>query len=327
MTAVARFHHHHFTNPFSSFPSRARIIRRLSHSSVNRDEIARFNQQAQDWWQPDGSGALLLRMNSCRIAFIQRCIHRHQWKPEKERNESPGVKNGVHLPLDGQRILDVGCGAGLLCEPLARLGAQVVGIDAASESIRFAKTRQQAFSSGFDDHRPVSSISLVSSIEYVKASIETLEMKNNTKAHGFGRGLTSFDLVTAMEVIEHVEQPRRFLAHLTRRIRHGGLLIVSTLDRSLASYLLAIIMAERLLGLVPKNTHDWRRFIQPEELCDALLHLDVDDETSNEHPPDYRMEIMEVSGMVPDMCTGGFRLDASRTDVNYLLAARRVDVR
>lgn len=195
-------------------------------ATIRPDEAARFGALAADWWDPQGASAMLHRLNPVRLAFLREAVDRHfAGDPLSPR------------PLSGRRALDVGCGAGLLCEPLARLGAEVTGVDAAAENI--AAARAHAAGSGLD-------------VDYRAGEIGAL-------------GLADFDLVTSLEVIEHVADRGAFIAALARALAPGGLMVLSTPNRTPASRLLLVECAERL-GAIPRGTHDWDDFVTPEEL-------------------------------------------------------------
>jgi 2-polyprenyl-6-hydroxyphenyl methylase/3-demethylubiquinone-9 3-methyltransferase len=194
-------------------------------TSIVPGEAAHFGALAEDWWDPDGSSAMLHKLNPVRLAYIRDMIDQH-WQIDEQ-----GFR-----PLEGKTALDVGCGAGLLAEPLARLGAAVTAIDAASEVIAVA--RSHAAGQGLD-------------IDYRHSAVEDVD----------GR----FDLVTAMEVIEHVADPWAFLYSLSQRLAPGGLLILSTPNRTARSRLLMITIAEGF-GQIPKGTHDHGQFITPDEM-------------------------------------------------------------
>ncbi len=198
--------------------------------TVDPKEAAHFGAMAAQWWDPAGSSAMLHRLNPPRLAYLRGRIDAH-W----------GGDGQDFTPLAGRRALDVGCGAGLLAEPLARLGAAVTGIDAAAEVIEAA--RAHAAASGL-------------SIDYRVGGVEQL-------------GDERFDLVTSLEVIEHVADPRAFVAGLAGALAEGGLLVLSTPNRTPLSRLAMIGIAEGT-GRIPRGTHDWSKFLTPSELT-ALL--------------------------------------------------------
>jgi 2-polyprenyl-6-hydroxyphenyl methylase/3-demethylubiquinone-9 3-methyltransferase len=201
-----------------------------ARTTIRPDEAAHFGKLAADWWDPKGSSAMLHRLNPVRLTFIRAAIDAH-WHGDPRAMK----------PLSGKRALDVGCGAGLLCEPLARLGAVVSGLDAAEENIAVAK-----------DH--ADSAGLV--VDYTCGEIAQLN-------------LGQFDLVSAMEVIEHVADKRAFIGALISALKPGGLLIISTPNRTIKSRVLLVEGAERL-GAIPRGTHHWDQFITPDELRDLL---------------------------------------------------------
>lgn len=208
-------------------------------TSVVPDEVRQFASHAGDWWDPHGSEAMLHKLNPVRLCYIRDQIDQH-WALDETSLR----------PLEGRTALDVGCGAGLLAEPLARLGAKITAIDAAPELIEAA--RGHAAGQGLR-------------IGYRAAAVEQIEGQ--------------FDLITAMEVIEHVADPASFLAAIAARLAPDGLLILSTPNKTALSKLLMVGAAEAI-GAVPKGTHDFDKFIAPERmkqlLCDADLKcLDV----------------------------------------------------
>ena len=198
-------------------------------TTINPAEAAHFGKLAADWWDPTGSSAMLHKLNPVRLRFIRAAIDAH-W---------PG-QEGSFRPLSGRMALDVGCGAGLLCEPLARLGADVTGVDAAPENV--AAAQHHADAGGL-------------AIAYRCADVAAMD------------GV--FDLVTSMEVIEHVTDPAAFISALADRLAPGGLMILSTPNRTAKSKLAMITLAEGL-GAIPKGTHDWDKFLTPEELTPLL---------------------------------------------------------
>lgn len=203
----------------------------IAGTTIRPDEAAHFGALARDWWDPKGSSAMLHRLNPVRLRFVREAMDVH-WA---------GDVQSVR-PLAGKSALDVGCGAGLLCEPLARLGADVTGVDAAPENIQAAALHAQG--SGLD-------------IRYIAGEIGAQD-------------LGQFDLVTSMEVIEHVADKAAFLGELTKRLQPGGLMILSTPNRTAASRLLLVEGAERI-GMIPRGTHHWEDFITPDELRELLL--------------------------------------------------------
>jgi 2-polyprenyl-6-hydroxyphenyl methylase/3-demethylubiquinone-9 3-methyltransferase len=212
----------------------------MSETSIVPEEVRQFASHAGDWWDPDGSEAMLHKLNPVRLKYIRDQVDQH-WSLDETSLK----------PLEGKTALDVGCGAGLLAEPLARLGAKVTAVDAAPELIEAA--RAHATGQGLE-------------IDYRTAAVEQIEGQ--------------FDLITAMEVIEHVADPGAFLQALAARLPPDGLLILSTPNKTALSRLLMVGAAEAV-GAVPKGTHDFNKFIAPERmkqlLCDASLRcLDVE---------------------------------------------------
>jgi len=238
----------------------------MNVATINPHEAAHFGALAADWWDPHGSSAMLHRLNPVRLSYIRAQIDAHWHGDARERQ-----------PLTGKRALDVGCGAGLLAEPLARLGAAVTGADAAPENI--AAARSHAAGQGL-------------AISYHAGELAALPP-------------ATFDLVTSMEVVEHVADPSAFVAELAARLAPGGLMILSTPNRTALSKLLLVEAAERV-GAVPRGTHDWDRFLKPEELTDLLEGAGL--------------EAIDRTGLSPSPARG-FKLGGSEA-LNYLIAAR-----
>ena len=199
-------------------------------ATIRPGEAAHFGKLAAEWWDPKGSSAMLHRLNPVRLGFVRSGVDTH-W----------GGDPLALKPLTAKRALDVGCGAGLLCEPLARLGAAVSGVDAAPENI--AAARAHAAGAGL-------------AIDYRAGELAALDL---------GR----FDLVTCMEVLEHVADKPVFVAALAASLAPGGLLILSTPNRTLQSRLLLVGAAE-MVGAIPKGTHHWDDFVTPDELRELL---------------------------------------------------------
>ena len=198
-------------------------------NTINPAEIARFGAMAAEWWDPEGTFKPLHMLNPCRLDYIVAQI-----AAEFDRDLK------VPLPFAGLRLLDIGCGGGLLSEPMARLGADVLGADAAPRNIPVAALHAEQ--SG-----------LV--IDYRLTTAEALAAAGE-----------QFDVVLNMEVVEHVADPQGFLSACQRLLKPGGLMICSTLNRTAKSFALAIIGAEWVMRWLPKGTHDWQRFITPDEL-------------------------------------------------------------
>ena len=212
----------------------------MPETSIVPEEVRQFASHAGDWWDPDGAQAMLHKLNPVRLKYIRDEVDQH-WALDETSLK----------PLEGRSALDVGCGAGLLAEPLARLGAKVTAVDAAAELIEAA--RAHAAGQGLE-------------IDYRAAVVEQIEGQ--------------FDLVTSMEVIEHVADPGVFLKALAARLAPDGLLILSTPNKTALSKLLMVGAAE-VFGAVPKGTHDFEKFIAPDRmkqlLADAGLKcLDVE---------------------------------------------------
>lgn len=238
-----------------------------SVTTIDPDEAAHFGKLARDWWDPKGSSAMLHRLNPPRLGYIRRQVDAH-W----------GGDPTSFAPLTGKRAVDIGCGAGLLCEPLARLGAAVTGIDAAAENIGVARTH--AAQSGL-------------AIDYRAGSVELLAGER-------------FDLVTSMEVIEHVTDPAALVAGLAGALADDGLMILSTPNRTAMSRLAMITVGEGS-GMIPKGTHDWSKFLTPEELT-VLVE-------------DAGLKVIDISGL--SFSPGqGFAV-SDDTKLNYFLTAVR----
>lgn len=209
----------------------------IASKTINAQEIENFTRIADQWWDPKGKFAPLHKFNPIRLEYILTMIY-----SVFERNKT------ALKPLEGLRVLDIGCGGGLLCEPLARLGAEVVGIDAAVKNIEVAKI-----------HAKKTNLT----IDYRAISLESLVEEHE-----------KFDIVLNMEVIEHVENPKDFILSTMQSVRHDGLLFIATLNRTFKSLLLAIIGAEYVLQWLPKGTHNIKKFIKPLELKQYFLHSD-----------------------------------------------------
>jgi len=238
---------------------------------LDEQEVARFAKLAGQWWDADGPFKPLHRINPVRLTYIRDQLCRKFGRDKK-----------AAASLKGLKVLDIGCGGGLVCEPLARLGAEVTGIDPAPENIAAAKAHAEG--ARLD-------------ITYRTAAAEELAASG-----------ARFDAVLLLEVIEHVPGVPLFLKTVAPLVKPGGLIVVSTLNRTLKAYALAIIGAELILRWLPLGTHNWDRFVTPDELRSALRGADLT-------PTD-------VTGMVYNPLTDEWRL-ARDTDVNYFATAVR----
>lgn len=241
-----------------------------TNSLADAAEIARFDALAAQWWNPEGPMKPLHRLNPTRLAFIRAEFERHF------RRDGRAIR-----AFDGLDLIDIGCGAGLLAEPLVRMGFAVTGIDLAAQNIAVA--RRHAEAAGLP-------------ISYKAIAIEDLP------------DAPTFDAITLLEVVEHVPDWRGLVREAAMRLKPGGMLIASTLNRTLKAYALAIIGAEYVLGWLPKGTHDWEKFVTPDELDTALAAAGLT-------PLGRR-------GIVLDPLAGAWRLSRD-CDVNYLASATK----
>ena len=204
-----------------------------SQTTVDPAEIAKFEAMASEWWDPNGKFKPLHMLNPCRLDYI---IDQVSAEFTRDPREPKAFK--------GLRILDIGCGGGLLCEPMARLGAEVVGVDAAARNIPVAEAH--ARQSGLE-------------IDYRFTTAEEMAAKGE-----------QFDVVLNMEVVEHVADPQAYLTACQQLLKPGGIMICSTINRNPKSYMMAIIGAEHVMRWLPKGTHEWSKFITPDELFDFI---------------------------------------------------------
>ena len=241
-------------------------------TTIDSAEVERFSALASEWWNPTGKFRPLHKFNPVRLAYIRdRVAARFGRNPHGAR------------PFEGLRFLDIGCGGGLLCEPMARLGADVVGADASATNIEVARLHASETGLGID---------------YRASTAEELAADGER-----------FDVVLNMEVVEHVADRPAFLGHLARPVRPGGgLVVLSTLNRTPRAYLLAKLGAEYLLRWLPVGTHDWRLFVTPAELGAELRGVGL--------------RVSDIAGMTFDPLRRRFRLSRD-VAVNYLIAAVR----
>jgi 2-polyprenyl-6-hydroxyphenyl methylase/3-demethylubiquinone-9 3-methyltransferase len=238
------------------------------NTTVDAAEVERFSRMADQWWDPAGKFAPLHRLNPVRIGYIRDCAAAH-WQRDPYSA----------APLRGLRLLDVGCGGGLLSEPMARLGADVTGIDAAGPNIGIA-----------DLHARGQGLS----VHYRRGTAEDLAASS-----------ARFDIVLALEIVEHVADVDLFLGSCGRLVKPGGLLFLSTLNRTAKAWALAIAGAEYLLGWLPRGTHDWRKFLRPSEVAHGLRRSGVD--------------VQDIVGVVYSPLSRAWSLHHRDLDVNYML--------
>lgn len=241
-------------------------------ATYDPDEVGRFGRMASEWWDPNGKFRPLHRLGPARLQFIRDELIRHFGLATSGRIDA----------LAGLRVLDIGCGGGLIAEPLARLGARVTGIEPASESV--AAARLHAEGQGL-------------SIDYRAGRAEDLIAAGET-----------FDAVLCLEVVEHVPDPGAFIAMIAKLVEPGGLMILSTLNRTIKSYALAIVATEYVLGWLPVGTHQWERFITPDELGRFVTAAGL--------------EAPRFEGMAYQPFSDTWRL-AGDVDVNYMASAAR----
>jgi 2-polyprenyl-6-hydroxyphenyl methylase/3-demethylubiquinone-9 3-methyltransferase len=239
-------------------------------TSIDTAEIEKFSRIAADWWNPSGPFRPLHRLNPARLSYIRQQAIRHF-----------GRDGDMAVPLTGLTALDIGCGGGLVAEPIARMGGEVTAVDVDANAIAAARTHA--------GERELH-------IDYRVGAAEDLVAEG-------GR----FDIVLALEIVEHVADRDAFLAMLGSLVAHGGLCILSTLNRTLPSLALGIGAAEYLLRWVEPGTHDWRKFVKPSELASGLRHAGF--------------ELVDLTGLAFDPLKGAFRLAAGNVAINYFATA------
>jgi 2-polyprenyl-6-hydroxyphenyl methylase/3-demethylubiquinone-9 3-methyltransferase len=240
--------------------------------TVDAKEIEIFAKDSSRWWDEDGPFRPLHRLNPVRLSYIKDRIC-----------DAYGCDDKSLKPYKGLSILDIGCGGGLVCEPMARLGADVTGIDADRNAIAVAAAHAAQSGLGID-YRAVSTDGLIASDR-------------------------KYDVVLALEIVEHVADVERFVGHCMALCKPGGIVVFSTLNRTPKSFLLGKIAAEYILGWVPKGTHDWKKFLKPSELAGAIRRASG--------------EVLNIEGMVFDPLKGDFKRSTRDVDVNYFIAAKK----
>ena len=256
-------------------------------STVDAEDVARFSRIAEEWWDENGKFKPLHRLGPVRVRYIRDRVTAHFSR------DADALK-----ALDGLSLLDIGCGGGLLCEPMTRMGATVTGIDASDKNIAVAKLHAEKMGL---------------SIDYRYATAEELVARNqllvSDKATSNQQPATSYDIVLALEIVEHVADVPLFLSSCAALVKPGGLLIMSTLNRTAKSFAMAIVGAEYVLRWLPRGTHNWKQFLKPSELCGGIRKTG--------------MGIDHMSGMVFSPFANEWRLHDTDLDVNYLVCAAK----
>lgn len=240
--------------------------------SIDDAEVAKFTAMAAEWWDPTGKFKPLHKFNPVRLGFIRNTVSEHF-----------GLDEAARKPFEGLRFLDIGCGGGLVSEPMARLGASVTGVDASEANIKTALTH--AAQSGVE-------------VDYRAGTAEEL----------LAAGEGPFDVVLNLEVVEHVADPAAFLRDTASLVAPGGIMVVATLNRTPKAFALAIVGAEYVLGWLPRGTHEWNKFLRPREVVDALSHAG--------------MIVRAPQGVSYNPLMDAWRLSGD-TDVNYMVVSTR----
>ena len=236
----------------------------MKNNTINKKEIEKFSSIAEEWWDPTGKFKPLHKFNPIRISYIKNNIIRSLKLNNNEK------------PLKKVKILDIGCGGGLLTEPMKKLGADVVGIDASEKNIKIAKLHSKK--NNLD-------------IKYLCVSPENFITKDK------------FDVILNMEIVEHVEDIDFFLKSSSKLLKEGGIMFVATLNKTLKSYLFAIVGAEYILKWLPIGTHEWEKFVKPEDLIDILKK--------------YNLKLDCLDGMKLNILTDQWKISADKS-VNYI---------
>jgi len=236
----------------------------MKNNTINKKEIEKFSKIASEWWNPQGKFKPLHKFNPVRIKYIKENSIKHF-----------NIKS-KNMPLKKLKILDIGCGGGLLSEPMSRLGAKVTGIDASQQNINVAKTH---------------SLEKKLKIKYICSSPEKLKVKDK------------FDIILNMEIVEHVDDVNFFIKNCSKFLKRNGIMYIATLNKTLKSYIFAIVGAEYILGWLPIGTHDWQKFIKPSELIG--------------YAEQNSMKIKKIDGVVFNPLNNTWNIDDDKS-VNYI---------
>ena len=236
----------------------------MKNSTINKKEIEKFSKMAEEWWDPNGKFKPLHKFNPIRISYIKDNIIKTLKLEDKQK------------PLKKIKILDIGCGGGLLSEPMARLGAEVTGIDASDQNVKIAKL-----------HSKKNNLN----IKYYCLSPENFKTK------------TKFDVILNMEIIEHVEDTDFFLESCSKLLKKNGIMFVATLNKTLKSYVFAIVGAEYILRWLPIGTHEWEKFVKPNDLISILKK--------------YDMKLDSLDGMKFNLIKDEWKLSSDKS-INYI---------
>ena len=242
----------------------------MTNSTINESELKKFTNLASEWWKYDGKFKTLHKFNPVRLEFIINQI-----------KQNFGIENKEGNPLSGLKILDIGCGGGLVCEPLARLGAEVTGIDAVKKNVRSAQI-----------HAEQNNLK----INYILSAVEELSISN------------TYDIILNLEVIEHVNNQNLFISKSCELVGQGGLMFVATINKTLFSIVFAKYLAEYVLGFLPRGTHDWKKFLPPEDIYAMLIKNDF--------------EVIKSIGINYNVLSDKW-IKSKNMEANYIVAAKK----
>ena len=244
----------------------------MKNSTINESEVEKFTNLANEWWKYDGKFKTLHKFNPVRLEFIISQIKKHF-----------NIANIEQIPLSGLKILDIGCGGGLMCEPLARLGAEVTGIDAVEKNIKSAQI-----------HANQNNLN----INYMLSAVE--ELQKNKK----------YDVILNLEVIEHVDNQKMFITKSCDLVNQGGLIFIATINKTIFSIVFAKYLAEYVLGFLPKGTHDWKKFLTPEDIYAMLLK--------------NNFEVIESIGVNYKVLSDKW-VKSKNMEANYIVSAKKIN--